>query len=188
MKKHICILIITCIIHLPLPTAATNHIYHLEDDKYIEWVTCKDNPEIIIGYNIFTEQYNSLSKASYTLIEETIITNPLSLSYVLDKSQNQQIHHIGPLMLFIEDTPKIYFDISANESLPDFLFNEIITNRKNFNINQPAIESPIHLDSNNYIFQTTNYLAYFFVDIQSDICYKITDPLNPQQYSLVYVQ
>jgi len=177
-------------LHLPISTTATNHIYHLEGDKYIEWVTYKDNPEFIIGYNIFTEKYNSLNKTSYVLTEQTILTNPLSLSYVIDKSHNQQVHYIGPLMLFIEDTSQIYYDISANESLPDFLFNEINSYKK--------VDSNISLDSNSYIFKTANYLAYFIVEKidlnnqklnnQLEICYKITDPLNPQQYSLVYTQ
>ena len=181
-------------------------MYQLDSTKYIEWIPAGNDPTTIAGYRIWLRFQESelAEEITYKLVEDTHIINNISLTYVIDKSNSNKIFHVGPMMLFIEEAYEnnyindsfnlkvTYYDIVANEYLPKFLFQELLSK---FYCKE-SVAIPWQTDSNIYIFQTDNYFAFFLLhqlhletqnDTVGDFILLFTDPNQPEQYSRVYV-
>ncbi|OEF98411.1 hypothetical protein [Desulfuribacillus alkaliarsenatis] len=171
-----------------------------QQQKQIEWVLDPQDRKLVAGYRVWQND---------RLIEETYLNSffgyldasTLPISLVKDKAESGKVHHIGPLMLFIE-LDGVFLDVAANEYLPATLFEEILASQEllafqellNFQklqTKEPVTHPWLSDSSNTFIFQTNNYFAHFYIEYldseEISPIIKVIDPIAPEQHSLVYV-
>ncbi len=190
--------------------AALQTQYSLNSSLTIEWLT-DNSGQTIIGYKIWGDGESGTPE----LLEETYIFSEWTLAELAQKCAEQSVHYIAPLMLFIENTADgTFYDISAKETVPGFLFEEIRAQKRDsmssFHEHEiphqglPITSQSLPTTSDTYyVYQTQNYYAEFIVmpnvhaeplpsasaSLTADetYAYKLVDPIDRQQYSLVYV-